>query len=271
MTRPRLQNLKRVSDAEELAGFGGGDAGVDGQAVEMVEAGGWRPGGQRLAAQLAEAFLESGDVGAGLRVARGNGAARARMAALEIHFADAEAHHAALVFAVELIFPERGQASIRARPGVVNVDFERGAEAPSGTVERHAGEPVADRLQRRSGNNRRAAGDGLVGETFGRVAHQDLLLEVDAKPFRSVLKAVREGKRARGNVAAIAGYRERDGAEIRRVGGANQMHRGGALAIDPTAVDRKERPSAVALEAAAQADARLGHRNRIERLDRMQA
>src|SRR5216684_3253990 len=97
-----------VAEAEGLAGFGGGDAGVGGDAVEMVEAGGRGPGRKSFAAQVAEAFLEAGDFGGGLRVARRDGAAGARVAALEMDFADAEAHHGALVFAVEPIFPERG-------------------------------------------------------------------------------------------------------------------------------------------------------------------
>src|SRR5229473_8455093 len=99
MTRLRLENLKRVADAEGLAGFGWGYAGVDGQAIKMVEAAGGGPGGQSFAAQIAEAFLETDDFFGGLRVARGNGATGARVAALEVHFADAEAHHAAFVFA----------------------------------------------------------------------------------------------------------------------------------------------------------------------------
>src|SRR5258708_8197681 len=163
----------------------------------MVEAGGWGPGRQSFAAEAAEALLEGGDFGAGLRVACGEGAAGAGVAAVEVDFADAEAHHAAFVFAVELIFPERGQMSVRARsfrgdfrPGNLSaIDFERGAKAPARAVERQAGEPVADGSQRRGGNNRGAAGDGVVGKAFGRVAHQDLLLQVDAEPFGSVFRA----------------------------------------------------------------------------------
>jgi len=39
-----------VAEAQRLAGFGGGAAGVYGQAIKMVEAGGWRPGRQSFAA-----------------------------------------------------------------------------------------------------------------------------------------------------------------------------------------------------------------------------
>src|SRR5713101_2188491 len=273
MTRLRLENLKRVAEAEGLAYFGGGDAGVYGQAIKMVEAGGWGPGRQSFAAQVAEAFLEAEDFGGGVRVARGNGAAGTGIAALEVDFANAEAHYAALVFAVELILPERGQVSVCARSlhGVGAIDFERGAKALAHGVEGQAGKPVGHGLQRRGGNNRRAVGDAVVGKAFGRVTDQDLLLEIDAEPFRGVFGAAREGKCARRDVAAIAGNRERDGTEVRRVRGANQVHRRSALAVHPAAVDGEERPGAVVLESTAGADARLGHGDRVERLDRMQA
>src|SRR5260370_34207858 len=104
----------------------------------MVEAGGWHPRRQSFAAQVTETLLEASDFGAGLRVARGNGAAGARIAALEVDFANAEAHCAALVFAVELVLPERGQLPIRAGRGVGHIDFERGAKALTGIVERQA-------------------------------------------------------------------------------------------------------------------------------------
>src|ERR1700687_501468 len=240
----------------------------------MGEAGGWRPGRQTLAAEVAETFLEAEDVGPGSRVAGGNGAAGARIAALEVDFSDAEAHYAALVFAVELIFPERRQVTVHTcslRGNVNASDFERGAKALAHSIDAQAGKPVAHRLQRGGVDNRRAVGDGVVGETFGRVAHQDLLLEIHAEPFRGIFGGAGEGKGARGNVAAIAGNRERDGAEIERVCGADQVHRGRALAVDPTAVDGKERPGAVVFEAAAGPAARVSARYRIERLDRMQA
>src|SRR5216683_2316041 len=132
----------------------------------MVEAGGWRPRRKSFAAQIAETFLEAGKVGGGLRVACGNWAAGAGIAALEIHFADAEAHYAALVFAVELIFPERGQVSVGAgglggefRAGNIGViDFERGAKTLARVVERQAREPITNRLQCWRGDNRRAVG-----------------------------------------------------------------------------------------------------------------
>src|ERR1700682_6346507 len=107
----------------------------------MVEAGGWGPGRQSFAAEVGETLLEAYEVGCALRIACGNRAAGAGVAALEIYFADAEADDAALVLAVELVFPERGQISVYAsgsRCGlraqgvcgdVCAVDFKRGAKA----------------------------------------------------------------------------------------------------------------------------------------------
>ena len=78
----------------------------------MVEAGGWRPRRKSFAAQIAETFLEAGKVGGGLRVACGNWAAGAGIAALEMDFADAEAHYAALVFAEDERSVEIGRAHV---------------------------------------------------------------------------------------------------------------------------------------------------------------
>jgi len=72
----------------------------------MVEAGFGAPRRDMRAAVIAKDFLEAGNDNSSVRVARGNGAARAGIAALEIHFADAEAHGAAFFRAEELIFPE---------------------------------------------------------------------------------------------------------------------------------------------------------------------
>src|SRR6202040_3647147 len=118
-------------------------------------------------------------------------------------------------------------------------------------VNAQPGEPVADGLQRCGGNNRGTVGDVVVGETFGRMANYNLLLEIDAEPLRGVFSTGREGKRPRGNVAAVAGNRERDRAEIRRIRGADQMHGGRPLGVDPAAIDREECPSTVVLEPAA--------------------
>ena len=85
----------------------------------MVEAGArgpWRQSGFTL---VGEMFLEAFHGDAGERIARGDGATGAGIAALEMDFADLEADGATLVFAEELIFPEGGDAT----------DLESGAEA----------------------------------------------------------------------------------------------------------------------------------------------
>ena len=66
----------------------------------MIEADGWRPRRQSFAAYVGETFLEAGEIRAGLRVACGDRAAGARVAALEIDLAGAETYDAALVFAL---------------------------------------------------------------------------------------------------------------------------------------------------------------------------
>src|SRR5580693_7197441 len=102
----------------------------------MVEALGGRPRRKLRAPQLGETLLEAVVIGAGLRIARGNRAARAGIAALEGDVANLEAHDTALAVSEELIFPERGQSfrhscvPVReARLCAIGcVDFERGAE-----------------------------------------------------------------------------------------------------------------------------------------------
>ena len=123
---------------EEFAGFGGGDAGVGGEAIEMVEAGAGGPRGERGFAELREALLEAIEHDARERIARGNGAPRAGIATLKMNFADLEAHGATLVFAEKPVFPERGHA----------IDFERGAEAQADFVQGEPGKPFAYGLQR---------------------------------------------------------------------------------------------------------------------------
>ena len=86
---------------------------------------------------MGEAFLEAVERDAGEGIARGDGAAGAGIAALEMDFADLEADDAALVFAEELVFPEGGDA----------IDLEGGAEAEADFVEGKAGEPFANGLE----------------------------------------------------------------------------------------------------------------------------
>src|SRR5260370_39224087 len=110
---------------------------------------------------MAEDFLEAGDDFTSARIARGNGAARAGIAALEIHFADAEADcvlgdrqavNTAFFFAEGLTFPERGHT----------VYLECGAEALASFFEGRAAQPSASGLQTRAGNTGRAASDSAA-------------------------------------------------------------------------------------------------------------
>src|SRR5260370_1186788 len=116
----------------------------------MIEASFGRPARDIGAAEIGEAFLEAGDDFPGARVARGNRAASAGIAALKIHFANAEAHGTAFLFSEELVFPERWKV----------IDFECRAKAAAGVVDVHSLERCADGLQRSRGNDRRAVGVG---------------------------------------------------------------------------------------------------------------
>ena len=98
---------ERVAQAEEFAAFGAGDAGVGGEAVEVIEALGGGPCGELCAAQIGEAFLEAVIRDAGLRITRGNWAARAGIAAFEGDVPDAETHDSSFALGEKLILPER--------------------------------------------------------------------------------------------------------------------------------------------------------------------
>ena len=84
----------------------------------MLEAVSVRPGRQMGAALLGEMFLKADDVGAGVGISRGNGAADAWVAAFKGDFADMETDYATKFRAEELVFPEGWDA----------VEFESGAE-----------------------------------------------------------------------------------------------------------------------------------------------
>jgi len=113
-----LRKRDNIADAEKFALFGGWDAGVGGETVVVIEAGFSGPGLKGTAAHLAEFLGEAQDFFSGASIARGNGATRARMAALECDCADFKAHSVILVGAKEPVFPKCGNA----------VNFERGAE-----------------------------------------------------------------------------------------------------------------------------------------------
>src|SRR5579884_1214939 len=105
----------------------------------MVEALRRRPCGKRGPAIFREPLLKGRPVGSGLRIARRHGTPRARIAALEMYFADAKAHRIVLICREEPVFPERRHAA----------DFKRGAEAAPGILQLHAREEIADRLEAR--------------------------------------------------------------------------------------------------------------------------
>jgi len=211
-------------------------------------------------ALLGEAFLEAVESDAGEGIARRDGAAGAGIAALEMDCADLEADGAALVFAEELIFPEGGDAS----------DFEGGAETEADIFEGESGEPFADGLERGGGNDGGAAGDGIVGETVGGIADENLLLKKHAEPFGGVIVGIGKREGVRGNGAAIAGNGESDDAQIGRERGADQMNGGSALAVDPAAINRIEGPGTIESKAAGRADAGFGDGDGVERFDGME-
>src|SRR5208282_1496120 len=73
LRNPPKSYKKQLPYSEELARFGGGDAGVGGEAVEMVEARARGPRWESGFAQLGEALLEAIEWDAGEGVARGTG------------------------------------------------------------------------------------------------------------------------------------------------------------------------------------------------------
>jgi len=250
-----------IARAEEFAGLGGGDAGVGGEAVEVVEAGERRPGGQCRLTEFGETLLEALQDGTGAGIAGRNGAASAGIAALEGYFADGEADHAAFVFPEEAVFPEGGNSG----------DFESSAEAETDVVDGEAGEPRGDGLQRSCGDDGGAIGNGIVGESPGVVADDDLLLEENTEPFAGVFVGFREGEGARRDLAAIAGDGESDRTEVRRVTGTNDVDQRRALAMDPFAVGGVESPGAVEGQSTGGRDAGLRDRHGVEGLDGVEA
>jgi hypothetical protein len=246
-------------EAEEFAGFGGRDAGVGGEAVEVVEAlaGGVRR--QSGFAELRETFLETFEDCASVGIAWRNRTTRAGIAALELNITNGEAHGVALVGREELIFPEGRDA----------VDFESGAETEADVVwgER---KPLGDGAERGAGNDGWPVRDGVVGKAAGRIANDNLLLKENAEPFGGVFVVFGEGERASGNFAAIGWHGKGDGTKIGGVVGADVVNEGSALAIDPFAVDGIEGPGAIESESTRWGDAGLEDRDGIQGFDGMQ-
>jgi len=146
-----------------LARFCGGDACVSGQAVEMLEAVGVRPGRELGAAILYEAFLEAGVVDAGAGIARGDGATDAGVAAFKGDFADVETYDATKFSAEELVFPVRRHAA----------ELQSCAEAQTSFGDGHSGKPFADGLKRGRGDDGWAVGDQIVGDAGRIMANHD--------------------------------------------------------------------------------------------------
>jgi len=217
---------------------------------------------------LGEALLEAFEDFAGLGIARRDGATSAGIAALEIYFTDFETDYAAFVFAEELVFPEGGDATY----------FQSGAKALAGFINgdtrktlRRGSKPPRNGLERGGGNDGGAAGHGIVGETVFGIADEDLLLEVDAEPFGSVIVIAGKTEGAGGDFAAIAGDGEGDFAEVGGIAGADEVDGWRALAIDPFAVDGIEGPGTIEDQAAGGADAGFVHGNWVERFDGVEA
>jgi hypothetical protein len=240
-----------------FAGFGGGDAGVGGEAVEMLEAVCVGPGWKLRVAKLGEAYLEADGIDAGVGMAYRDGAADAGVAAFDGHLAELEANDAAKLGADEAVFPESGDA----------VDLERGAETEAGFGDVEAGEPLADGVQRSCGNDGGAAGDEVIGDAVGVVTDHYGLIEKFAEPCGGCGGVAGECEGGVGDFAGIKGRAKSDAREIRGVGGANQVHTRGAGGADDASVEGAECPGAVELEAAGGADGGGGDFYGVEGFD----
>ena len=193
--------MQRVAYAQRAADLFGSNASVGREAIKMIEAFARRPPRQVGFTEFTEPFLKTIQVDAGKRMTRRNRAARARITPLKLNFADREAHDVALVFGEELILPKRGNV----------VDFEGGAKTHAHFVERDFGKPLTHLLQRGGRRDGRTVGNRIVGKTFRGITDQNLLLEVDAEPFRSFIVLIGEREGARWQTAAIVGRGKSDG------------------------------------------------------------
>ena len=211
---------------EMLAGFGGGNARVGGEAVEMLEAVGVGPGRKMRVALLSETFLKTDGVGAGVGIAGRNGAADAWVAAFQGNFADMETDYAAKFSAEELVFPEWRHA----------FEFQSCAETQTGFGDRHAGKPFADGLERSGGDDGWAVGDEVIGDAGWIVANHDWVTQEFAEPFggRSGVSLKREC--CVRDVTAVIWNGEGNGCEIGAVRGADQMKCGYAGCVNQAAI-----------------------------------
>jgi len=205
-----------------FAGFCGGDARVGGQAVEMLEAVGVGPGGKMCAALLSEMLLKTDSVGAGVGIARGNGAADAWVAAFKGDFAYMETSYAAKFRAEEMVFPEWWDT----------VEFQSRAETQTSFGDIEAGEPFANGLERGRGDDCRAVGDEVVGDAGGVMADHDGVVQEFAEPFGCGGCVTGKRECCGGDIAAIIWNGEGNGRESGLVCGADQMQCGDARCGD---------------------------------------
>jgi hypothetical protein len=97
------------------------------------------------------------------------------------------------------------------------------------------------------------------------------LLEVHAEPFRGAFGVAWKGEAHARDAAPVSGNREGHGTDVRRKRRADEVHSGGALAIDPATVDGVESPDTIKFEAAIGPKPGFVHGHRIERFDGMQS
>ena len=226
----RLRSLlcenQRIADAKGFAGFGGGDARGGGEAVEMLEAVGVRPGRELRAALLNETFLKADDVGAGVGIARGDGAADAWIAAFNGDFADVEADYATKFRAEEVVFPECWHA----------VELQSCTEAQTGFGDGHSGKPFADGLERGGGDDSGAVGNEIVGDAGGIVADHDWITQVSAEPFGGWGGVGWESECRWKNIFRIVRNGKAHACEAGLVGGADEVEMGDAGGSEEAAV-----------------------------------
>lgn len=220
----------------------------------MLEALGVGPRRKMRVPLLNEAFLEAEDVGSGMRIACGNGAADAWVAAFKGDFADMETDYAAKFSAEELVFPEWWNA----------VELQSGAETQAGFGDSHAGKPIADGLERGGGDDGGAVGDEIVGDASRVVANHDGVTKEFAEPFGGGSGVSRKSECCARDIAAIIWSCESDAGEAGLVRGANQMPRRDARCADQLAVEGIDGPGAVELQAAGGAYGGGGDFYRVE-------
>ena len=132
------------------------------QAIEMIEPVAARPRRQLLFSRDGERFLKTGNGFSALGISRRHDAALAGIHAKPVDVADAK-RHGRPRRTYKAVLPKRFDAG----------DFEICAEAAARFVEREAGEPAGDFLERRGAEERGARGVGVVGEAAGRCFRPD--------------------------------------------------------------------------------------------------